>query len=70
MPAFLHAYPQDRVSNIPENERILKVQAKKRLEFACMNPFCFFSCIRGISIFLFAFQADSRGGETERPAAA
>ena len=42
MPAFLHAYPQDRVSNIPENERILKVQAKKRLEFACTNPFCFF----------------------------
>ena len=38
----------------------------------CMHePFLFFSsCIRGISIFLFAFQADSRGGETERPAAA
>ena len=42
MPAFLHAYPQDRVSSIPEKERILKVQAKKRLEFACMSPFCFF----------------------------
>ena len=37
MPTCLHANPQDRVSNIPETERIIKVEAKKRLEPSCMN---------------------------------
>ena len=37
MHACLHAYPQDRVSQIPETQRVLKVQAKKRLDLTCMH---------------------------------